>query len=85
MDKDRIGELLGKDFMDWLHELQGAVQVPWESVLFMLMSMTSFQLFKTVAQYTKMLGVPALPWMGIVWRPGETKKCDNLVLEASHY
>lgn len=73
LSKERITELLGKEFMEWLSHLQGALQIPWETVFFMLISMTSFQLFKTVAQYTNMLGVPPLPWLGVLGRPGEAK------------
>lgn len=73
MDKKRCDALLGKNFMDYLNRLQGALQLPWETVFLQLLSMTSFSLHQTVAQYTKMLGIPALPWLGLVGRPGEAK------------
>ena len=73
LDKERMSALLGADCMTWLQRLEGALQVPWETVMFLLLSMTSFQLYRTVAQYTEMLGIPPLPWLGVLGRPGESK------------
>lgn len=71
--QERISELVDKDFLAWMGRLQGAVQLPWETVFFMLISQTSFQLYRTTAQYTKMLSIPPLPWLCIAGRPGQAK------------
>ena len=71
--RPEISKLLDKDFLAWIERLQGGLQVNWPTVLLMLLSQTSFQLHRVVAQYTRMLGVPPLPWLGIMGRPGSYK------------
>eukprot|EP00972_Heterocapsa_arctica_P055959 8253613-Heterocapsa_arctica.AAC.1 len=71
--KARITEIVDTDFMAWMARLQGSLQLPWETVFLMLVSQTSFQLYRTTAQYTEMLGIPPLPWLCLTGRPGQAK------------
>ena len=64
---------LGDPLSGWLDDLQAALQIPWLYVLMLCISLSSFQLHRTVGQYTSMLGLPPLPWIGIAGKPGEGK------------
>ena len=46
----------------FLEDLSASLQVPLGTVFMGWLSLTAFQLHRTVAQYTSMLGVPPLPW-----------------------
>ena len=49
------------------------MQLPWESIFFGIVSIITFGLANVTAQYTSMLSVPPLPFLGIAGRPGEAK------------
>ena len=70
---EHLYEQAGAEFKVELLRLQGALQVDVVTVFMSLVSLTSFQCHGTVAQYTKMLGIPPLPWMGLTGRPGLRK------------
>lgn len=69
----RIRELLPDGFVNFLTLLQGALQIPFATVLLSVVGLASFAMHRTVAMYTPMLGVPPLPWVGVVGRTGEGK------------
>ena len=68
-----IKKIIDPELAEWVERLQGALQIPLATVVFMLISATAFELHRTIAQYSPMLGIPALPWPGTVGRPGEGK------------
>ena len=73
LSKDEVAEGLGIDCWEWMMKLQGALQLPWETILFGIISIITFGLANVTAQYTSMLSVPPLPFLGVAGRPGEAK------------
>ena len=73
LDQDEVSKGLGDDCWDWMKKLQGALQMPWETIFFGLISIVTFGLANVTAQYTSMLSVPPLPFLGVAGRPGEAK------------
>jgi hypothetical protein len=71
--KDLVTGKMDEAFAQWLDDLQAALQIPWETCLFELISLASTMLYRTTGQYTAMLGLPPLPWIGIAGKPGESK------------
>jgi hypothetical protein len=72
-ERERFEELAGKELVEWIERLQGALGLPYETVLAKLVSASAFQLHRTTAQYTKMLSIPPMPWISILGRPGDAK------------
>lgn len=70
---EKIKLLLGSGATEVVDKFQGALQLSFECVLLVLVSLASFPLYRTVAMYTPMLGIPPLPWMVHLGRTGEGK------------
>ena len=72
-DKARFEELAGHGMVQWIRLLQDALGLPYETVVAELVAAVAFQLHRTMAQYTNMLSIPPMPWIGILGRPGDGK------------
>ena len=71
--EDAVKQLLGAAPAAAVSNFQGALQIPFEVILLMLVSLASFGLYRTVAMFTPMLGIPPLPWMVHLGRTGHGK------------
>ncbi len=71
--ESEIKELLGTRVAHTVGNFQTALQLPFATVFLAMVSMMTFSLHRTVAQYTPMLGVPPLPWMVLLGRTGDSK------------
>jgi hypothetical protein len=68
-----IKELMGAAATTALGRFEGALQMPFATILIAFCSLSAFGLFRTVAMYTALLGVPPLPWLGLLGRKGDSK------------
>lgn len=71
--EERIKTLLGPATTTQLEELQNALQLPFATVLLAKVSMAALGIKNTTSMYTKMLGVPPLPWPAHLGRTGDGK------------
>ena len=71
--EEEIKGLLGEASLQWVMKLRNALQMPFASVLLALLSLSSFALHRTEVMYTRMLGLPPLPWFIHLGRKGEGK------------
>ena len=67
-----LGESCGTLGM-FVKQLAASLKVPYGAALLGMVALASFMAHRTVAQYTPMLGVPALPWMLWLGNSGDGK------------
>ena len=58
---------------EFMTKLAGSLKVPFGAVMLGMMSLSAFMSYRTVAQYTPMLGVPPLPWLQWLGNSGDGK------------
>ncbi len=71
--EQRVKDLLGPDVSQTIEKFRGALQLPFPTIFFAMVSLTSFALHRTSCHYTSMLGIPPLPWICHLGRTGDGK------------